>query len=276
MRKNLILTAFAGLCLIISCKKDMNQTESYSSASIKNELKATLPGDNPSATAVPVVYENGEYKTAYAGGLNFGSTFTYPISVTAAEYGQNWSPSFSGPISQNNLLTFMQDGSRFSAFFGTFVNGIGTALSMYNEDWHAWILNSYNGTTTPPAFTMQRYGGAADGIILITGQFIKDPTSPTHVSIVSQTYIPPGQQSNPTIINGYLGTITLPSGIYQVSGQDGAITSIVKNTNGVLTEITDYSGIYLVGLKGNFIDVDLTLFPNTSNEEVYTGVRVQR
>nr|WP_199157373.1 hypothetical protein [Pedobacter sp. ASV2] len=276
MRKNLILTAFAGLCLIISCKKDMNQTESYSSASIKNGRKATLPGDNPGATAVPVVYENGEYKTAYAGGLNFGSSFTYPISVTAAEYGQSWAPSFGGPTSANNLITFMQEDSRFSAFFGTFVNGIGTALSMYYNDWHYWILNAPAGNLSAPSFTVARYGGAADGIILITGQFIKDPTSPTHVSIVSQTYIPPGQPSNPTIINGYLGTITLTSGIYQVEGQDGAITSVVKNTNGILTEITDYSGIYLIGLKGNFIDVDLTLFPNTPNEEVYTGVRVQR
>ncbi|WP_316801740.1 hypothetical protein [Pedobacter nototheniae] len=276
MKKNLILTALAGLCLIISCKKDVNQTESYSSASIKNGLKATLPGDNPAASAIPVVYENGEYKTAYAGGLNFGPTFTYPTTVTAAEYGQSWSPSYSGPTSQNNLLSFLQDDSRFSAFFGTFVNGIGTAVGMYYTDWHSWILNSNDGSSSPPAFTVQRYGGSADGIILITGQFIKDPTSPTHVSIVSQTYIPPNQQPNSETINGYLGTVTLGADVYQVEGNDGIITRVIKNTNGVLTEITDFSGIYLIGRNGTFIAVDITLFPNTPNEVVYTGVRVQR
>lgn len=109
----------AMVCLVVigfaSCKKESQKKEETQADFkpiinvIKNSALNYTPGDAPPSTGgdngTPVYLNgNGEYATAYGGGITFGTTFTHPFSMTAQENGLLWGPAVSHFASSNNLF----------------------------------------------------------------------------------------------------------------------------------------------------------------------------
>lgn len=282
MKKHLnLILGLALAATLFACKKDqVIPDDDPSTVSIKDKLKATLPGGSM-ASAVPVVYQNGQYYSAWGGGINFGSTFTHPTTLTSAEHGLTWMPLTNPPYGENNLLYSYSKGQYFVLVYGTAVNGLSTAMASTATDWTVWIGDTYITSGAPPSLIPKivSYGGSATGIIEVVGQFVTDINSPTYVSIVGASYVAqpwPSPQALPGVINGYLGTVTYNNIIYELQGTNGVITHVRDITNGNFIDIDNYSGYYLVGRNGAFINVELTLDVNGTSPTHIGPINVTR
>jgi hypothetical protein len=163
-------------------------------------VSVTPETPNPGGGLGNFVYldANGNYATSYAGGINFGPTFTYPLSVQSYQNGTPYSPFYYGGYSPNNMLSFTQYGSSFVMILGTVVGGLPvyemTPLTMaginkYQEDLDKWFRGEIN-TMPHLAGSIAHTGGNSSGLLSITGSFVLDTQSPTHVSVTNINYIP--------------------------------------------------------------------------------------
>jgi len=145
----------------------------------------------------PVVLNaNGDYVTSYGGGINFGQTFTYPLSITNDQNGTPYAPFYYGGYSDANMLEFIQNGPHFVMLLGTAVGGMPvhemtpltlTGIQNYRTELDKWF-NGEIETMPNLATTVGYAGGSADGILTVSGTFVLDTQSPTHVSVTNLTY----------------------------------------------------------------------------------------
>lgn len=229
------------------------------------------------SSAEHVVYQNGQYISAYGGGINFGLTFTHPSSLTTAESGYQWAPIFSGSVSGNNILSTISEGAFFTNVYGTAVNGLVGQVRDYSQDYHFWIKEKAFHIPAPVGQWETVGGNGSSGYETVKGQFVTDITSPTFVSIVSQSYAAPQQPTQPNdVINGYLRIVEKNGIQYELEGYNGIIASVKNVTSGLSVYITNFNGGYLVGRRGDFISIDLTINPGTASEVVFSAESINR
>lgn len=198
MRTNFTVVSLIFSAVIISgltsCKKDemINETKTFKIDKKTLVTPETGPPHGGLGSFV-VLDANGNYITAYGGGINFGNTFTYPLNISNDQNGTPYSPFYYGGYSPANMLSFSQNGPHFTMLLGTVVGGMTTntyeAISAYNTAFNEYI-NSENPTGSLPQYSSfaNQYGGASDGIITINGTFVLDTQSPTNVSVTNLVY----------------------------------------------------------------------------------------
>ncbi|GGG92389.1 hypothetical protein [Pedobacter zeae] len=189
------------ICLLyvlvaMSCKKEIVTDSVDQEIKFKKKLAVTPETPNPGGGlgSFVVLNENGDYVTSYGGGINFGNTFTYPLSVQSYQNGTPYTPYYSGGYSPSNMLSFTQNGPHFTMLLGTVVGGMTTntydAISAYNTAFNNYINGTGDLTSFPQYSTYAvQYGGSSDGILTINGTFVLDTQSPTHVSVTNIKYI---------------------------------------------------------------------------------------
>lgn len=185
--------------MITSCKKDPITPDPAQEIKLRNKTAVTPETPPPGGGLGSYVYlnANGEYATSYAGGITFGNTFTYPLSVQSYQNGTPYTPFYNGGYSPANMLSWTQHGSSFVMLLGTVVGGLpiydnSAATQQGMQNYNADVARFLNGElTVMPTLPdhMSRVGGSADGIITITGTFVLDTASPTHVSVTNITYL---------------------------------------------------------------------------------------
>jgi hypothetical protein len=189
---------FMALSLTMSCKKDfISEEPMIVTDDQKTSVTPETPNPGGGVGSFVVMDANGNYVTAYGGGINFGNTFTYPLSIQSYQNGTPYTPFYSGGFSPANMLSFTQNGPHFTMLLGTIVGGITTntydAISAYNEAFNSYINGTGNSQSFPQysSFASQ-YGGSSDGILTINGTFVLDTQSPTNVSVTNIQYnLPP-------------------------------------------------------------------------------------
>lgn len=195
MKSSLTFLAFIILCW--SCNKG-DVIEPAAAVTPEGKLSYTPETGPPhGGLGSPVVLNSsGNYVTAYGGGINFGSTFTYPLSITNSQNGTPYTPYYSGGYSDANMLQFIQNGPHFVMLLGTAVGGVPVyqlspltqqGISTYTTELNKWF-NGERETMPHLAATITEVGGSADGILTVSGTFVLDTQSPTNVSVTNLKY----------------------------------------------------------------------------------------
>ncbi|GGH15254.1 hypothetical protein GCM10007422_37180 [Pedobacter zeae] len=187
--------------IAVSCKKDVvGATDSEQSVTLKKKFAVTPETPNPGGGLGNAVVKdtNGDYITAYGGGINFGNVFTHPLTIQSYQNGTPFAPSYSGGYSPANMLSFTQHGESFVMILGTAVGGLPSydmspltlsGIQKYETDIDKW-LNGEIAEMLHLANSIAYTGGNSSGLISITGTFVLDNQSPTNVSVTSIKYKP--------------------------------------------------------------------------------------
>lgn len=179
-----------------ACKK--GDTVEITLTTLEGKLNYTPETGPPhGGLGSPVVLNaSGNYVTSYGGGINFGSTFTYPLSITNSQNGTPYAPYYFGGYSDANMLEFIQNGPHFVMLLGTVVGGMPvnqlspltlTGIENYKTELNKWF--SGERETMPHLASAIGYaGGSSDGILTVSGTFVLDTQSPTNVSVTNLKY----------------------------------------------------------------------------------------
>lgn len=185
------------LLALNSCSKSDEESPLNTEIQIKNKKSFTPGMVAGTLRTSKIYYENGQYKTSFGAGLNFGSSFTVPTNPYNIVNFSPWSPSFSAP-SGSNLLSFQQDGNKFTAIYGTFTGGL-----IYNFSVKEYFKKLDAGIIPKVSDYVKKTTGDADGLIVVSGKFIIDHSTPLSVSIIEgSTVVPLQPGSIPTLLIG--------------------------------------------------------------------------
>lgn len=197
MIKNLFFIAIA-LLSFISCKKANSPVLQEEVTTVSKKSK--VPGMNAGTlSGANIYYKDGYYWTPFAGGLKF-DRFTYPTNPKEFDNYSKYEPSFSGPTSENNLLSFNMDGNRFTVVLGTALGGL--VYKMRTKAYLDTIKAGYMPNVNE--YLVRATTGDADGLIVHTGQFIIDHSAPLGVKIVDLTAYLPTPVKLPTLVSDML------------------------------------------------------------------------
>lgn len=255
--------------VLFSCKKDSIKEETNPLFKIPSKAM-TLPGQ--SATESYLVPQlNGTYTVAYQGNMTFG-TIPHKTSnfingeaveeINIVDDGQYISIQTVGPYFTVIRPTFVGPIAPVQAQFDAFATAYGnfihetrdannTLLQPFLPNLEDYVPNTSNG----------------NGQIVSTGMIVMSNSSPSLMSVVSASFVPPVNPNPPTSTIGYLGKVRASNGIYYYcKGGSGNITEVYTIVNGVEVPFTTFSGYYLVTRTG-ITNINLTIYPGTSNEE---------
>ncbi|GEM_PF-2047154 len=197
MIKNLFLIAFVFFSFI-SCKK--SSSPDVQEEVITGSKKSKVPGmDAGTLNGADIYYKDGYYWTPFAGGLKFDS-FTYPTNPHDFDNYSKYVPNFSGPTSENNLLSFNMDDNRFTVVLGTAIGGL--VYKMRTKAYLDTIKAGYMPNVND--YLVRASTGDADGLIVHTGQFIIDHSAPLGVKIVDLKAYLPTPVKLPTLVSDML------------------------------------------------------------------------
>ncbi|MFC1225338.1 hypothetical protein ACFE6N_16130 [Pedobacter sp. BG31] len=195
MKKTILTLATAISLFFAGCKKDTDVS--------KTEEKITKPqksavidyggggGAGTGYSSYVVQDADGNYGSAYAGGMNFGTYFPHPTSVPAYEEGKRYSP---GDLvvypDGGGIISFTQNGASFVLIRNTVIGQypvLTGPISTFKSE-----FNDYMKGTKPvmPNFKTiaERYGIDGSGFIQYPGTFVYDSASPTKIRISTNVF----------------------------------------------------------------------------------------
>lgn len=171
--------------LLSSCAKDeiIQKPEQENINSIKK--KSYVPGMQSGTLQGFHIYPHsgGGFTTPAAAQLFF-ETFTYPTNKYSFSDYAPWTPLIEGVTSSTGLLmSFQQTGNYYVAIYATVAGGLVYKYS--SSKYIKEVAAAMAGKRSMPNVSefVVRVGGNSDGIVVFTGKFLIDYSSPTGVGV---------------------------------------------------------------------------------------------
>ena len=177
MKKKLYFGMFIAF-LAVACSKE------WSPNHLELEEKETFSSFTSMSSELYPIEQNssGVYRSLYAGGIQFGTSFIYPSSVPLGSQGQFYN-AIIDEFNATLMVSYYKSGPHFNfqtAGYG-FIPDMTylSACSTYNSHFDEYIL----GLRSSLAPFSSYYSGT--GVTNTTGTFVYDSNSETNVSVRS-------------------------------------------------------------------------------------------
>lgn len=249
---SILISLFCIILIISSCKKVVNEQPTITSNGISLSSK------------VWVTYSSGKYISTYGvGGVNFGNSLPHPtdadptgihdgepiLNITSVDsqtfpgspgtingaYFSFIIPTMPGSMILNANPT-LQSLSDYQAqiYSITIVHLSPEQQALLGKTEAQW-KNEQISQIPPPTITATTSTGGS--VIVVRGLLIRDHTSPTGMSIISDQYVPPVvtnryQVGKATNLNANKYTVLMWSSTQNLSGTVSSV-SVAKGTTGV-------------------------------------------
>jgi len=260
--------------LLLSCSQNGDQEvqpKVVDEAAVSVDGKAADSKYDAARPVQPTMYQvitsNGQYISSYGGGITFGTSFIRETTVdpTGNTDGEpNGGFTFVNP-QVGGVVTYNIEGNYFGILVpgGSTVNpDIGEAEAWLEELMDGWLAGGGRiaaGGRTASAPNGGGSGGATppDGMILISGQVVRDHNSPTNAAVTTVDYVytpgnPPGDNG------GQTGQCTIPMCDITKSGENFKFYVTLVETSGVVCNVVVTNG-------------GSTTYPVTSKSLTYTS-----
>ncbi len=256
-----------------SCKKDQTTLDD-GPGKLKDrvDLKMTLPGQ--SAQEVYLVQQpNGTYQAAWYGNMVFGDI---PHPTINVKNGQPI-PAIEVLDPNSEYLEILTTGPYFTVIRPTFLGSVSTIKEKFGEfedayaDYISAKKDEYGTLKQPTLPNLDTYiENTGNGEIIIKGMIVSSTASPSKMSIVPHTFVPPA----PTI-PAYLlfPDYTVGNIRYDITGNNlgtvQGVTAVDINTNQNVP-IYGFSGSYTELSNGIHVQ-DLIIWTSPTTFITYTG-----
>jgi len=246
MKKLSLLLSLLFLFLI-SCNQNSDQEIQPAQVDVvaKNAVPNSLANARPMPpTMYQVITSAGQYLSPYGGGITFGTSFIRNITVDPSG-NTDGEPSggftFVNP-QVGSVVAYTIDNN----YFGILVPG-GSTVNPDQGEAEAWLEEYIDGVIAgggrmaSGARTQNVPGGGGEtppnGMILISGQVVRDHNSPTNAAVTSVDYVySPGNP--PSDNGGSIGQCTVALCGMRKSNKDFRFYVTLTETSGTICKVT--------------------------------------